>query len=124
MYRSTFLVLGTSCLVVSFTPLPLYVRGKRPGYPLDRLLGGPQSLFARLEEEKNIDPNCHHSVAIQTMLYRLTLCFTRLIKFFCTNQPILTHAFNILYSPMMLSGITLILILVYNISASNYTKNF
>jgi hypothetical protein len=29
--------------VVSFTPRPLYSRGKSPWYPLDRRLGGPQS---------------------------------------------------------------------------------
>jgi hypothetical protein len=29
--------------VVSFTPLPLYVRGKRPRCPVDRRLGGTQN---------------------------------------------------------------------------------
>jgi hypothetical protein len=29
--------------VVSFTPWPIYPQGKKPWYPLDRRLGGPQS---------------------------------------------------------------------------------
>jgi hypothetical protein len=42
--------------VVSFTPLPLYPWGKIPRYPLDRILGGPQSRSARRGEEKILDP--------------------------------------------------------------------
>jgi hypothetical protein len=39
-----FLDLGISWRwVVSFTPLPLYPRGKSPQHPLDRRLGGPQA---------------------------------------------------------------------------------
>jgi hypothetical protein len=39
-----FLDLGSSWRwVVSFTPWPLYPRGKSPRYLLDRRLGGPQS---------------------------------------------------------------------------------
>jgi hypothetical protein len=30
--------------MVSFTSLPLYILGRSPGYPLDRILGGPQIL--------------------------------------------------------------------------------
>jgi hypothetical protein len=33
--------------VVSFTPRQLYPQGKRPWYPLDRKLGGPQSRSGR-----------------------------------------------------------------------------
>jgi hypothetical protein len=40
---------------VSFTPRPLYPRGKTPRYPLDRKLGGPQSLSGRFGEEKILD---------------------------------------------------------------------
>jgi hypothetical protein len=40
--------------VVSFRPLPLYLRGKSPRYPLDRRLRGPQSPPKRCEEEKNL----------------------------------------------------------------------
>jgi len=39
--------------VVSFTPRPLYPRGKSLRYPLDRRLGGPQSRSGRGGEEKN-----------------------------------------------------------------------
>jgi hypothetical protein len=52
-----FLDLGTSCRrVVSFTPLPLYLREKSPPYLLDRRLGGPQSRSWRSGEEKILDP--------------------------------------------------------------------
>jgi hypothetical protein len=45
--------LGTSWRwVVSFTPLPLYLRWKSPRYPLDRRLGGPQSRSGRSVNEK------------------------------------------------------------------------
>jgi hypothetical protein len=54
-YSLTFLHLGTRWgWVVSFTPLPLYPRGKSPRYPLDRKLGGPQSRSGRCGEEKNL----------------------------------------------------------------------
>jgi hypothetical protein len=39
--------------VISFTPLPLYPQGKSPWYPLDRRIGGPQSLPGGGGEEKN-----------------------------------------------------------------------
>jgi hypothetical protein len=39
--------------VVSFTPRPLYARGKSPCHALDRGLGGPQSRSERGGEEKN-----------------------------------------------------------------------
>jgi hypothetical protein len=52
-----FLDLGTSWRwVVSFTPRPLYPRGKSPRYQLDRRLGEPQSHSGRSEEEKILDP--------------------------------------------------------------------
>jgi hypothetical protein len=38
--------------VVSFTPLPLYSRGKNSRYPLDRRLGGLQDRFGQRGEEK------------------------------------------------------------------------
>jgi hypothetical protein len=38
--------------VVSFTPRPLYLRGKSPWYPLDRRSGGPQSRSGRRGEVK------------------------------------------------------------------------
>jgi hypothetical protein len=42
--------------VVSFTTRPLYPHGKRPSYPLDRRLGGPQGRFGRCGEEINSHP--------------------------------------------------------------------
>jgi hypothetical protein len=42
--------------VVSFTPRPFYFQRKSPCYPLDRRLGGPQSLSGRGGEEKNSQP--------------------------------------------------------------------
>jgi hypothetical protein len=42
--------------VVSFTPRPLYPKGKSLSYPLDRRLGGPQSRSGRGGEEKNSQP--------------------------------------------------------------------
>jgi hypothetical protein len=48
---STVLNLDTICrCMVSFTPLPLYPRGKSPWYSL----GGPQSRSGCYEEEKNL----------------------------------------------------------------------
>jgi hypothetical protein len=41
---------------VSFTPRPLYPRGKDPWYPLGRRLGGPQNRSGQREEEKILDP--------------------------------------------------------------------
>jgi hypothetical protein len=50
--------LGTSWRwVVSFTPRPLYLRGKSPRYPLDRRLGGYQNLSERRGEERIPDFN-------------------------------------------------------------------
>jgi hypothetical protein len=52
-----FLDLGTNWRwVVSFTPLPIYTRGKSPLYPLDRRLGGAHSWSRRRGEEKILDP--------------------------------------------------------------------
>jgi hypothetical protein len=42
--------------VFSFTPRPLYPRGKRPRYPLDRRLAGPQSRSERCVAEKYLMP--------------------------------------------------------------------
>jgi hypothetical protein len=49
--------LGTRCRwVVSFTPRPLYLKGKSRWYPLNRRLGGPQSRSGCSGEEKNFQP--------------------------------------------------------------------
>jgi hypothetical protein len=42
--------------VASFTLRPLYLQGKNPWYPLNRRLGGPQSLSGRGGEKKNSQP--------------------------------------------------------------------
>jgi hypothetical protein len=41
--------------VVSFTPLPLYPRGRIPQYPLGRKLGDPQNRSGR-HEERSLAP--------------------------------------------------------------------
>jgi hypothetical protein len=56
-YGSTILDLGTRWrYMFSFTPRPLYLRGKCPRYPLYRRLGGPQSQSGRCGVEKNLLP--------------------------------------------------------------------
>jgi hypothetical protein len=40
--------------VVSFTPRPLYLRGKSPRYPLDRRLGGPQRRFISIQYYESV----------------------------------------------------------------------
>jgi hypothetical protein len=61
--------------VVSFTTWPLYPQGKRPWYPLDRRLGGPQSRSGRSGEEKNSQSltGLEHPITQRytTELYRL-----------------------------------------------------
>jgi hypothetical protein len=52
-----FLDPGTSWRwVVSFAPLPLYLRGNSPRYPLYKRLAGPQSRSEWRGEEKLLDP--------------------------------------------------------------------
>jgi hypothetical protein len=42
--------------VVSFTPRPIYFKGKSPWYPLDKRLSRSQSRSGRDGEEKNSQP--------------------------------------------------------------------
>jgi hypothetical protein len=78
MYSSHFLDLVTSWRwVVSFTPLPLYLRRKSPQYPLNRRLGGPQSRSGQCGEEKILDttgtlPQLLSCPAHSQSLYRLS----------------------------------------------------
>jgi hypothetical protein len=65
-----FLDLGISWRgVVSFTPQPLYLRGKSPRYSLDMRLGGPQSRSGRRREnswpyrDSNSDPSIVQPIA-------------------------------------------------------------
>jgi hypothetical protein len=54
-YNSTILDLDTRWTrVVSFTPLPLHLRGQRIRYPFDRRLGGLQSRSECCGEWKNL----------------------------------------------------------------------
>jgi hypothetical protein len=56
-WRYSFTILDLSISwrwVVSFTPLPLYLRGNRPRYPSDRGLSGTQSRSGRCGEENNL----------------------------------------------------------------------
>jgi hypothetical protein len=57
VWLHAFFDLGTRWRrVVSFMSRPLYPQGKSPCYPLDRRLGGPQSMSGRGGEEKNFQP--------------------------------------------------------------------
>jgi hypothetical protein len=68
-YSSTILDIGISCrCVVSFTPGPLYSRGKSPRYPSERRLGNLQSRSGHCGEDKNLAP------AIQPVARRYLNC--------------------------------------------------
>jgi hypothetical protein len=54
--NSSILDLGSSWSEVSFKPRLLYLRGKRPQYPLHRWLDGPQSRSGNCEVQKNLLP--------------------------------------------------------------------
>jgi hypothetical protein len=57
-YSSTFLHLGTRWRrMVSFSPLPLYSRGKSPRHPLDRRLGGPGRCGEKIEHCRESNPD-------------------------------------------------------------------
>jgi hypothetical protein len=72
-YSSNILDLGTRWRrVVSFTPRPLYPRGKSRQYLLDRRLGGSQSRSGRCGEEKNLAPARNKTPAIQPVPRRYT----------------------------------------------------
>jgi hypothetical protein len=72
-YGSTFLDLCTRWgWVTNITPLPLYVLGKSPQYPLIRRLGGPQSRSGRCGEEKNPALSGIESGSSSPTLYRLS----------------------------------------------------
>jgi hypothetical protein len=75
--------------VISFTSRPLYPQGKNPWYPLDRILGGPQSRSGRGGEEKNSSPrresnprtpsvNCYSTVS-KKIVVSLLNCVLRLL---------------------------------------------
>jgi hypothetical protein len=73
--------LGTRCRwVVSFKLRPFYPQRKRPWYPLDRRLDGPQNRSGRGGEEKNSQPlpGLEHSI-IQPIAQRYTTELSRLL---------------------------------------------
>jgi hypothetical protein len=76
-----FLDLGTNWKwAVSFTPLPLYSRGKRPPYPLDRRLSGPQSRSGWRGRRKNSWPSRNSnpdSSVVQPVASRCTTTLSR-----------------------------------------------
>jgi len=72
--------------VVSFTPRPLYPRGKRPRYPLDRRLDGLQSRSGcGGEEKKSLHCPCRVSKAGRSALSLVTVLteLPRLVLIFC-----------------------------------------
>jgi hypothetical protein len=72
-YSSTILDLGTIWIrVVTFTPRPLYPWGNHPWYPLNKRLGGPQSLFGRYGEGKALVPSGKQTPAVQRVACRYT----------------------------------------------------
>jgi hypothetical protein len=87
--------------VVSFTPRPLYPRGRSPLYPLDRRLGGPQSRSGRHGEVKILEStgtrtstprsSCPSPVTIPTTLSRLhlTLCIGENLVKWPKNERVL-----------------------------------
>jgi hypothetical protein len=70
-YSSTIRDLNTRWRwLVSFTPWPLYPRGKSSRYRLDRRLGGPQSRSECCGEEKNLVPARIRTAAVQFVARR------------------------------------------------------
>jgi hypothetical protein len=62
-----FLDLGTSWRwVVSFTPRPLYPRGKSPRYPLYRRFGGPQNRSGQHGEEEILTPTATRTPTLRS----------------------------------------------------------
>jgi hypothetical protein len=67
-YSSIIPGLGTRWRwTISFTPQPLYPRGKSRRYPLDRGLGGPQSRSECYGEKKNVAPTGNRTPAVQSV---------------------------------------------------------
>jgi hypothetical protein len=71
--------------VVNITPQPLYPQGKIPWYPLDRRLGGTQSLSESGGEEKNSQslPGLELPI-IQPIAQRCTTKLSRLRRRYIT----------------------------------------
>jgi hypothetical protein len=76
--------------VVSFTPMPLYLRGKSPRYPLDRGLGGSQSLFGLWEGELG-----KVYVSQGSVLGSMGLPRRRSYRNSCTSEQILSEEYAV-----------------------------
>jgi hypothetical protein len=80
--------------VVSFTPRPLYLLGKSPLYPLDRILNGPQCRSGRRGQEKIIDPTgTRNSIPWTSSPYPLDIP-TTLCKLLVANSNLLGLALH------------------------------
>jgi hypothetical protein len=54
--------------MVSFTPQPIYTRGKISRYPLDKLIGRPQGQSGRYREEKILTPAGNRTPAMKPIV--------------------------------------------------------
>jgi hypothetical protein len=71
---STILNFGTRCRWEAiFTLPPLYPRGSSPRYPLDRLLGGPQSRAGWCGEERKLAPAGNRTTSVKPVAGRSLL---------------------------------------------------
>jgi hypothetical protein len=73
----------TSALVggVSFTPLPIYTRGKIPRYPLARRLGGHQNSSGRRGEDHYHSGFSQQPIAVPAALSPLPVYLGQAIKY-------------------------------------------
>jgi hypothetical protein len=69
--------------VVNFTLLPLYPRGKRSRYPLDKL-GGPHIRFGRYGGKKDL-----HLLGIETRAIQTIAIPTELSRFLINERTVL-----------------------------------
>jgi hypothetical protein len=101
-YSTTILDLGTRWRwVVSFTPRPLYSRGKSPRYSFNRKLGGPRSQSGRYGERIFFAPAGNRTPAFQPVARRYT--YSCLTKGHCKNC-IGIRSFVICTSQLVLLG--------------------
>jgi hypothetical protein len=71
--------------VVSFTPWPLYLRGKSSSYPLDRRLGEPQSQSGAVAKRRATGvrfPNLLLRYIYCKVIYTSNIAFHRIRKYF------------------------------------------
>jgi hypothetical protein len=72
-FSCTILDIGTRWRrVVSFAPITLYIREKRPRNPFDRRLGVPQNRSGCYEGEKNLSPAGNRTPAVQPAAHHYT----------------------------------------------------